>query len=67
MKKCLELSIVNLSAWVGAKFDANRRGKKRLKSCRDKNEGMYRRGKGGGKGLISGPGSELRLLIGKEK
>ena len=30
------------------KFDASQRGKKMLNSSRDKNEGMYRSGEGGG-------------------
>ena len=54
-------------------LDASRRGKKWLKYCRDKNafEGKNRSGEGGGKPLTSiqqcDPGSELRLIGGREK
>ena len=41
-----------------AAVDASRRGKKMLNSSRDKNEGTYRSGDGGG-GPLYDPGSEL--------
>ena len=44
-------------------FDASRRGKKMLTSSRDKNEGTYHRGEGGGGSLLCDPGSELRPLL----
>ena len=42
-------------------FDASRRGKKMLNCSRDKFEGMYRSGDGGGGPAICDPGSELPL------
>ena len=46
-------------------FDASRRGKKQLESCREQNEGAYRSLGGGEKSLLGDPGSELRLKEGE--
>ena len=49
-------------------LDASRRGENRRKSCCDKSGGThYTVGGRGGKGLLSDPGSELRLGREKEK
>ena len=42
-------------------FNASGRGKKVLKSSRDKKEGVYRCGEGGEESMLGDPGSELRL------
>ena len=42
-------------------FEASRRGKKMSNSSREKNEGTYRSGNGGGESPLCDPGSELLL------
>ena len=52
---------------TGCRNSMRQRGKKRLESTGDKNEGVHRSGGRGENSLLSGPGSDLRLVRKKEK
>ena len=54
----LQLRIEQAKWWNEPFFDASRRGKKMLKYSRDKNEGTYRSGEGGG-----GPAMQPRIWV----